>query len=643
MPTLTDSDISQFDSQQQNVNLSDQDIAQFDNQTQPQSMSLQDKVMNVVGQFGKGVYNATPYLKRISQLMGNSISPANQEYDTLGEPKGTMEQIANMAGQTVPQIAMATPFMKAAGLLPILTKGLIEEGTSVLAPSVISVAKSVAQSSITQGSIGLAGYMGTKAGVQGQDVGQAVQEGLKQGIIFGAMTRLGATLMPTKIPLTKLNMPKPEVIGSVIGASVAGGMMEENPDKQLASSMFMGGLAALTPEERFNFNKSVANHVNWEKHFEETLQISPEMSKNIKQQGWDAIQYAGQLRKQVVVDGANQTWAVPQIAENNYQKGLSAKKEVDGVSGAKEQASQLFDKAITEMQDYKLPTSEISRVVKIVKAMANQSTDIGFKENINRELEKLMGVRPGVTKKLGGQITEDELSDYLIKSGLSQKATLVNIHNLKMAMGELVPAKMWDSPVDNNARIAKNIYNKLSTLIGNSNPAYQQATQEWGKMKRVEGDVMDLNASTLSKNWYDKSEPALQLEVENKLSRVEQYLTSKNLGQFNSKQLLKDYHTYNDFASAKLGRLGAIFPLRLAAGRGGAIIGGLLGLPFGVAGAGIGSSIGMLTAMKFARPEAYLPFLREIKAGSKTSGKVNSETAVSASHGLELLQQLLNH
>jgi hypothetical protein len=411
-------------------------------------------------------------------------------------------------------------------------------------------------------------------------------------------------------------------------------MMDENPDTKLASAMFMGGLSALTPEERFNFNKSVAQHVNWEKHLSETLDIPKPIIRNLTDQGFDAVQYAGQLRQPVTVDGAQQTWAAPQIAENNYQKGIGE---------ARKQASQLFTDAISGMKGNEISTPEVLKVVQGVRQMANESTNPEFKKNISDELDKVMGIRPGVAKQLGGHITDEELQNYMVKSGMTQKVNFETIHNLKMAMGDMVPGKIWDNPnlMNNEQRISKNIYNKLSDFIGQNNPKYREANQSWGKMKRIEGDVSDLNSTKLSQNWFDKKDPALTLDTENQLNRVEQYFTSKGLGQYNSKQLLLNYHTYNDLANPHMGSLRNIFPLRLAAGKGGAVIGGILGLPFGIAGAGIGSSIGMLTAMKFARPEAYLPFLREIKKGG-VSGKAESETAVSASHGLELLQQLIS-
>ena len=155
-----------------------------------------------------------PFGKRISSLMsGQPLENIEQTLSAIPEPQSKTFGMA--VGKALPDIAMATPFMRGAGLIP----------------KIPAFAKTA---------LGLGTYAGTKAAAQKRPILPSAGMGALAGAGFHGASRLGATLIPSFIPGA-------ERIGSALGGYATGKILSPQEDKE---ALFYGAMGGMFPSKR---------------------------------------------------------------------------------------------------------------------------------------------------------------------------------------------------------------------------------------------------------------------------------------------------------------------------------------------------------------------------------------------------------
>jgi len=194
--------------------------------TIPKSKSPANKAIDIVGQFGKGAYENVPFGKRLAQMgdvameyyTGKTPTPTQDIYSSMPKPEGFTEQFASGLGQVAPDLAMSSPFMKGAGLIPKLP-------------------------AIAKQALGFGTYGGTKAAIEGKPIANEALGYGGSAALFGVGGKVGSSLIPKALPFG-------ERIGSAIGGGLTGAATGEE------SSMALGaGLGALYPSSRIRPNE----------------------------------------------------------------------------------------------------------------------------------------------------------------------------------------------------------------------------------------------------------------------------------------------------------------------------------------------------------------------------------------------------
>jgi hypothetical protein len=166
-----------------------------------------------------------PFGQRMASVVsGQPLRNIQQTLSSIPEPQARTFGMA--LGKALPDIAMATPVMRGAGLL-----GQIPRVGKFIPP----IAKTTA---------GLSAYSGIKAKAQRQPVAPAIIGGVGQGLLFGGLSKLGATTIPSRIPFA-------ERLGSALGGATAGAIIGGTPEE----TAFFGALGAIFPNQKMTVSK----------------------------------------------------------------------------------------------------------------------------------------------------------------------------------------------------------------------------------------------------------------------------------------------------------------------------------------------------------------------------------------------------
>ena len=627
--------------------------------------NIEDQVYANLAQFGKNEASVLPFAGRLAQLgglvAGKPLSPQDMDamYKNVGDPQGLMQNVSALAGNLVPQLVTMTPFMKGANIIGTAAQDAIKSTIPGMTGKFLG---GVANSPMVRGAIGLGAYSGTKTaltGGSGQEINDSTMQGIQTGLIYGALTKAGSTLMPQKL-LGKYA----ETIGSAVGGAIAGAAMSNGGDSATASALLMGGLAALTPEERLDFHKFLANNVSqaqWQNYMRKGLQISEYDTKTILDNGMNEIERVGQMElKAENQTGGTDTLTPVQIAKKFYEGGIQSvqygedgnggiskdfsdaiaaskninptdlndfvinlKKQVDSYGDPTSPIIARFNKTLNALQGFQPTTTE----TEIAGNKGDQPTEsinprkISMSELPAKMIEQIM--REGTSGNVG-------TGDWSMKAGEKTPAilNLEQLHELKMNMYDAVSDKTWRDPGNTtpDERFAKSIGNQISNYIGKNNELYQKATDEYRKMKLIKSDIMSLNTNNLGKDW-NQLDPANRVDLMNKIDGISSYFKQKGVNQYDPKGLLDKYHAYNSINNPDPTSFRNNAPLKIAFERGASMMGAALGLPFGLHGAAIGGSIGYLSAINYMRPSSYIPILKQIKPNLSKPSNMSADEA----------------
>lgn len=154
-----------------------------------------------------------PFGRRLSSIAsGKSLEDIDKTLEAIPEPQS--KTLGMAAGKALPDIAMATPFMRGAGLIP----------------KIPAIAKTAA---------GLGTYAGIKAKSQNQPVVPAAIGGATSGALFHGLSKVGATALQ-KLPAGKR-------IGSALGGYATGKTLNPDEDKE---AMFYGAMGGMFPSSK---------------------------------------------------------------------------------------------------------------------------------------------------------------------------------------------------------------------------------------------------------------------------------------------------------------------------------------------------------------------------------------------------------
>ena len=268
------SEKTQLDNPISNMDFSMPSDGEDTNQSRQQNqlqLSPQDKAIQVAGQFGKAVYTnplAHPVLKLLSDITGSN---ADKAYSSLPAPQGVIENVATGAGAAVPLLLAITPIGRGVDLA---LNGLAE-GTSAV-PVVSKLTSFLKDSTLAKSAITGYGYGASEAAAmnaQGQnvDVHDYAKDTAGQFLLWGALTRggatLGAKLLPkdlpnaaaivSKMPQALKDVYTPEGLGSIAGGMIAGAMNAPDQQKGLAGAIVGGAMSAMSPSEQFQFKTGI--------------------------------------------------------------------------------------------------------------------------------------------------------------------------------------------------------------------------------------------------------------------------------------------------------------------------------------------------------------------------------------------------
>ena len=582
-PVLTDNDIEKFDSQKA---LTDEDVQK----------SEQGNLSNkVIAQFMTGVAESFPGGKTITDN-GKKL-PSKLPLSEVPEPNTIPAKVAREVGRALPDIAMATPVLGLAGMIPGV-------GSSALATGVTGLgAYGAAKGAATQGPKGII------PGAAG---------GAVSGASYGVGGRLGATLMPKMIPGA-------ERIGTAIVSAAIATILQKNENEKTADAIFAAGIGALSPVKGYDVKGAVASKLPFEVIGERLNKIPRESTRVIMDEGWDEVKRVGKMR-QVEKDpntGADQVKNAANIAKDYTRQGLKEAREING---------DLYDKV--EGMNFEVSKDQMKQVIQNMKEIKDsriKDPSSPFHTVFNKALSSLLGVRQQALGDFKGDLSESEINDMIERSDYTNKTTIGGVNNIKKAMWDYVKAGNWKKPqnMSNEEATAKEIGDFLSNSIHLSNEGMKLADGEWRKMKDVEDDAFNLSSRDLSVNWK-RLEPSLKNEQENQLNKIDSYFANKGLGKYQIKSMLEKYHAYNEWTNPAMGSLREQLPMRMMMGAG---IGALVG---GKAGAALGSA----AVYKYGRPEAFTGLLAKVKPGSR-GNKVDIEKAHETQTAFEVIKHFL--
>lgn len=609
---------------------------------------------NVVGQFGKAIYNnplAHPVLKALSDATGSN---AEQAYGNLPEPQTVAENVGAGLGSAVPVALASAPLMKASGMV---LEGLVgaSRNTPILG-KLTSLLKdsTIAKSALTGYSYGRAEGETMKA--QGADIDphSYATQTMGQFMMWAGLSRGGATLaqkfLPKDLPMAAQIVSKlppslkaaytPEGLGSIAGGMIAGAMGAPNDKQGLAGAIVGGALSALNPTEQFQFKQGMGKGMgfggvryitdHWGKPFKESNDV-------IEQNGMDDVVQAATRQAQ---DAQGNPLSVPQQVFEAHKQAIGevkqdlgeqysdalVKNENINPQGMESFLSRLRQR-VNSIQDPQSPVAKrFNNLYDSLVGFRNKymETDIlGTKQNPT-------GVNSGyasqeVAQSLPAHLRENYLKQIAAQTGKNAQnfsaLTLNGLHQLKIEMQDMVGADAYagERPYTSDEREASGLSRTISKFIGSENEAYRNVNAEYSKMKDIEGVIYSMDANKMTHNKFNLDETKRN-QHDATLNKISNYLKSQGKGNYDSRKLLNKYYAFQTYNSPSAEGLAKNYPVRTVMA---ALVGGGLqstGLPGGYL-------IGGLAGWHLGNPAAWIPILRGASIARDAKNTANLSAA----------------
>lgn len=292
-----------------------------------------------------------PFGQRVSSVV--SRQPLENIQRTLSAiPEPQSKTLGMAIGKALPDIAMATPFMRGAGLLGKIPK---------IGRFIPSIAKTTT---------GLGAYSGIKAKAQNQPVLPATLQGMGSGALFHGAGKIGASLIPPIIPGA-------ERIGSALGGYATGKLLNPQEDKE---AMFYGAIGGIFPSQRFQ-GSPIA-----QKTAEQIIKYALKPKKSLyefKKSPERAITQEGIMGKDFDTIDKKAEVRLNQLNQYKDRLKFEAKNMGITVDLAKNQVFKPISKLLTEFQ--KMPESHASDI----KTISNILSDLLMPQGKFRKLNKI--------------------------------------------------------------------------------------------------------------------------------------------------------------------------------------------------------------------------------------------------------------
>ena len=550
----------------------------------------------VIPQFTKGLYETLPFGKRIISMLPNA-QIIQQTQENIPQPTNLPAKLGRTIGEQAPNIAMATPFVGGAGALPFIGKSALATGVT-----------------------GLGAYSGTRAAIEKKPILPAVVSGAGQGLLYGVGGRVGATLMPKALPFA-------ETIGSALGAGTIGAATAPEGEK-LASGIFMSGLAALNPSQRYDFSKALALRTNLRSWGEKVFRIPQETTDVIYKNGFNEVKKWGELATPSQDEMGNVVIKnTPQLMQDNLKQGdLAISKRFNN----------WYENIIKpKLEKIIVQPKELATIMPRIQSFLNQITS-----SAETKLARVTG------RQFGEHLTPEEnvyMQEQLRRAGIKdmnlfgalkqitnqviEPTNLFEIDKATKIISDTISAKDWKAThPSNEGRIGENIVKELRNFISQKantelkSNIYNTINSRYSEYKKLQETISDLNTKNLSTDW-NKLPQAQKTDFMNKINFIESIFKKYGQSQFLIKDPLQKYHAYQAWANPDLASLRAGIGLRIGLQTLGTIVGGGIGTPLGLkgvlGGAALGNKLGQLTAIKYLRPQTYKPILEKITPKTK--------------------------
>lgn len=599
---------------------------------------------NLAAQFGKGAYNAvtSPFQALANQIAKNPdltktildhspswLTQGQDTYSKVGEPRNVTENVANIAGAAAPVAAMATPFIKGAGI----GLGLIPK-----------VGPQLAKSMVLSGGLGLGAYAGAHDIASGNtgNVGNDMLEAMKSGAMFGAAGRVGSSIFPKVVPGA-------ERIGSALGGAASGYLQPSaTDDEKMANVLTNGTLGVLNPLERYSFSKKIASSPKIVEHYGTNILDIPQAdTMRWFERGAEPIFDAGksnvpQETYNTLLQGEK---ALGYRFNKIYQKDLNptmARTVVDPheIFG-NQQGEGLYPKILDHLSQLSDPNDPLIKNVekKITSLKGAYSTSEG---DTVQKLVDMFGINPKSISGISG-------SSRGLENIQSKNITLEDLFKVKKSIYDMLSNRDFlSSHPENDARVTKNIAKEIDGYINSKLPSrYAVLNRQYSNYKDMQSYISDLTMDRtdpntnipfkkLSVNPNRITDPSVRDETIGRLQELQNYFKDHHLGQYQFLDRLKDYHTYKEWNSNQMASLRkAIVPKLLVGGAlsgAGHMVGEALAGPVG---AHAGATAGLIKTMELLTPKNWLHILKHVKKTNAHHGGIDLEDV---HHGHSLIE-----
>ena len=315
-----------------------------------------------------------PFGQRIASMAsGQPLENIERTLSAIPEPESKTFGMA--VGKALPDIAMATPFMRGAGMIP----------------KIPAFAKTA---------LGLGTYAGTKAAAQKRPILPSAGMGALAGAGFHGVSRLGSTLIPKSIPGA-------ERIGSALGGYATGKILSPQEDKE---ALFYGAMGGMFPSKRLQpteqttkFAKSIVNYA-----------LKP--SKITKQYGADPTE--GIVKEGILGKNWQDTADKVQVRLNELVE-YRDRMKIEGnnrnvrVSYTKNKVFKPIEELRSKLaKDPKYHATEIENLDNIIKSLSSENIDLN---NMNIDQAYELRDRLNMMKPSGifNRISQTFISDAL--------------------------------------------------------------------------------------------------------------------------------------------------------------------------------------------------------------------------------------
>ena len=168
-----------------------------------------DYSKKIIPQFITGLAESLPFGKTVTR--GGTKLPSGIPLEEFPRPQGFLPSFARGLGEVAPDLAMSSPFMRGAGLIPKIPQ-------------------------IARAAIGFGAYGGTKAAIQGEPIIPSALSSAGSAALFHGAGRVGATALQ--------KLPFGERVGSAIGGGIVGKLI--GGEEGMALGTGLGGLYPAT-------------------------------------------------------------------------------------------------------------------------------------------------------------------------------------------------------------------------------------------------------------------------------------------------------------------------------------------------------------------------------------------------------------